>query len=328
MSPGLSRCRQHAMNTPVVFFIFNRPDTTARVFDEIARARPRELFVVADGARPHVEGEAERCAAARGVVERVDWECRVFKNYADENMGCARRVSGGISWAFERAERAIILEDDCLPHPTFFRFCEELLEKYGDDERVMTVCGDNYLFGRKRTPDSYFFQHTPGGWGWATWRRAWRHYDLRMSAWPALRETSWLDDILGDARAVRYWRGVFDKTFAEGDEAGTWDYQWVFAVWARRGLAATAGVNLVSNIGWGHEDATHTKASESVLANIAAREMNFPLRHPANVAADAEADRVTFENIYLPEMSAATGGALARLRSKVLGFTTRTPRIE
>ena len=291
------------MRAPVVFIIFNRPETTAQVFAEIAKAQPRQLLVVADGARAERAGEAELCQRARAVVERVDWECEVVKNYAEENMGCRRRVASGLGWAFEQVEQAIILEDDCLPHPTFFRFCEEMLEKYREDERVMTVCGDNYLFGRKRMPHSYFFHRIPGGWGWATWRRAWRHYDIEMKLWPTLRTTSWLKDILGDARAVKYWRSIFDRTFAEGDEAGTWDYQWVFSLWAQRGLAATASTNLITNMGWG-SDATHTHDDDSVLARIPTGAMNFPLRHPPYVSPDREADRLIFENIYLPEMLA------------------------
>jgi hypothetical protein len=234
-------------------------------------------------------------------------------------MGCRRRVASGLGWAFEQVEQAIILEDDCLPHPTFFRFCEEMLEKYRADERVMTVCGDNYLFGRKNVPYSYFFHRIPGGWGWATWRRAWRHYDIEMKLWPTLRATSWLADILSDARAVKYWRNIFDRTFSGGEDAGTWDYQWVFSLWAQHGLAATASTNLISNIGWG-SDATHTVAADSVLARIPTAAMNFPLRHPPQVSPDGEADELIFENIYLPEMLADEAGWRRWLRRKTALF--------
>ena len=312
------------MRAPVAFFIFNRPDETRRVFAEIARARPPRLLVVADGPRGSRPEEAELCGAARGVVERVDWECEVLRNYAGDNMGCRRRVSSGLDWVFEHCEEAVILEDDCLPDQTFFPFCDELLEKYRDDERLMTVCGDNYLFGRRRVADSYLFHRTPGGWGWATWRRAWAHYDAGMSAWPELRATNWLTEILKDRRAVRYWRGTFDRTFSAAERMDTWDYQWVFSVWARRGLAAAAATNLVTNIGWG-AGATHTRADRSVLAAIPTEPIEFPLRHPARVEPDAEADRIIFENIYLPELEAG-GGRLHRLRRKLSRVMSRAPR--
>jgi hypothetical protein len=289
------------MRTPVALFIFNRPDATAQVFTEIARARPPVLLVIGDGPRADRLGESEKCAAARAIIERVDWDCRVLKNYAATNLGCKVRVTSGIDWVFEQEEEAVILEDDCLPQQSFFRFCDELLEIYRSHESVMAICGDNYLFGRKPVTDSYFFHRLAGGWGWATWRRAWRHYDPEMKLWPAVRETSWLREILGDVRAIKYWREIFDLVYA-GDEIDTWDYQWLFALWMREGIAATAGVNLVTNIGWG-VGATHTFDRDSVLANIPLGEMSFPLRHPPDVIVDREADQLIFENIYLPEVS-------------------------
>lgn len=149
------------LTTPVAFLVFNRPDTTIRVFEEIRRARPPKLLVVADGARADRPGEAEKCAQVRAIVEQVDWECGVLKNYADDNMGCKRRISSGLDWVFANVEEAIILEDDCLPHPSFFRFCEELLRRYRDDERVMMISGDNFQFGKKRTDYSYYFSKYP-----------------------------------------------------------------------------------------------------------------------------------------------------------------------
>jgi hypothetical protein len=284
--------------TPVAFIIFNRPDETARVFSEIARARPPKLLVVADGARADRPGERELCRRTRAVVERVDWDCEVLTNFSDVNLGCRARVSGGITWVFEQVEEAIIVEDDCLPHPSFFPFCEELLARFRDDERVMAISGDNFQLGRRRTPHSYYFSRYAHIWGWATWRRAWRHYDVEMTRWAELRETGWLRETLGDAEAVGYWRHVLDETFA--GRVGTWDYQWLFAVWARGGVAALPEVNLVSNIGWGG-DATHTSAATSVLSNLPAEEMRFPLRHPPAIELRGEADRFTFERAFLWE---------------------------
>ncbi|MDX6611845.1 MAG: hypothetical protein QOD75_1031 [Blastocatellia bacterium] len=308
------------MRTPIAFFIFNRPDTTARVFAEIARARPPLLLVVADGPRTGIPDDVEKCAATRAIIERVDWDCRVLKNYAEGNLGCKRRVVSGMDWVFEHEEEAIILEDDCLPHPSFFPFCDELLERYRVDEEVMAICGDNYLFGRKKVRESYFFHRVIGGWGWATWRRAWRQYDEQLKQWPTLRETSWLKEIVGDWRAIEYWREIFDRIYA-GAEIDTWDYQWLFTVWARQGLAATAGVNLITNIGWG-VDATHTFNRDSVLADIPTREITFPLRHPPVASVDRRADQVILENIYLPEISNLSG----RLRRRMSGLFNRATR--
>jgi hypothetical protein len=304
------------MHAPVVFIIFNRPDTAAQVFARIRSAEPRRLLVIADGPRQGLPGEAEKCAASRALIDRVDWDCEVLKNYSDENLGCRQRIVTGMRWAFDHVEEAIILEDDCLPEPAFFPFCDELLLKYRTDERVMTVCGDNYLMGRKSPSYSYFFHSIAGGWGWATWRRAWQHLDMEIKLWPTFRETSWLVDILGDTRAVRYWRAVFDWVYEGGEKIDAWDYQWLFAIWAQHGLAATAGTNLISNLGCG-EQGTHTRAADSVLARIPTGRMEFPLRHPPYMFADKEADKLIFENIYLPEMRAGRSSSYRWLQRLV-----------
>jgi hypothetical protein len=283
------------LKTAVAFLIFNRPETTARVFAEIARARPPRLLVVADGPRAGRPGEAELCRATRAVVERVDWDCEVLTNFAETNLGCQARVSSGLNWVFEQVEEAVILEDDCLPHPSFFPFCDELLERYRDDERVMAVSGDNFQFGRARTPHSYYFSRYPHIWGWASWRRAWRHYDIEMKAWPALRETDWLRSLTSNREEARYWRKIFDLVWS--GEKSTWDYQWVFTCWARGGLTALPEVNLISNIGWGAA-ATHTSAGVSPLGDIPTAEMKFPLRHPERVERNDAADRYTFMRVF------------------------------
>jgi hypothetical protein len=202
------------MHTPVALIIFNRPELTARVFAQIAKAKPPKLFVIADGPRPNHPEDAGKCAAAAAVLAQIDWDCEVLENYSDVNLGLARRTITGITWVFEQVEEAIILEDDCVPHPTFFRFCEELLDKYREDERVMEIAGINFEFGQKSTTSSYFFCYHNVNWGWATWRRAWRHFDFTLRLWPMLRNTSWISDIIRDTRAAEYWTQMFDGAYA------------------------------------------------------------------------------------------------------------------
>jgi len=282
------------LESAVVLIIFNRPDTTERVFAEIARAKPTKLLVIADGPRPDRSDDAEKCAAARAIVERVDWECDVLKNYSDVNLGCGRRPATGISWVFEHVEEAIILEDDCVPHPTFFRFCQELLDKYQDDERVMMIGGTNSLFGLKPTEYSYFFSRVPTCWGWATWGRAWEHFDYEMKAWPHVRDTSMLYHVFGTRQGAEFWKGVFEKAYRAGPTADHWDYQWNFACAIQSGFTILPKSNLVSNIGFG-ENATHTKDTRAIAANIPTEEMKFPLGHPPYMVWDRGADRIRFE---------------------------------
>jgi hypothetical protein len=289
------------MRTPVVFLIFNRPDFTKKVFGEIAKFKPNILLVVADGPRSDRPGEAQRCIAAREVIEHVDWDCDVLRNFSDINLGNGRRVSSGLMWAFTQVEEAIILEDDTLPHPSFFPFCEELLEKYRNDQRVMHISGNNFQFGRLRGPYSYYFSRYDHIWGYATWRRAFQHYDFEMKLWPTLRETAWLLDILGDELAARWWKNYFDLAWGGDRELyDAYDCQWVYSIWVQNGLSITPNTNLVSNIGFG-ADSTRTKLSDHPLSNIPTAAMAFPLLHPPHRIRDVEADRLAFEQACMPK---------------------------
>lgn len=281
------------LEVPVAFLIFNRPDMTQRVFTEIARAKPKKLLVVADG--PRSEGDTDKCAAARAVIEQIDWDCQVLTNYSEVNLGCKRRVSSGLHWVFEQCEEAIILEDDCLPHNTFFRFCAELLKRYRDDKRVMMISGDNFQGSQISAGYSYYFARCFHIWGWATWRRAWSYYDEDIRLWPELRSGDWLRDTLADEAVAEHWRDIFDNVFS--GRSDTWDYQWFYTCWTQNGLAIMPSVNLVSNIGFGNE-ATHTKNFVSTMANLSTIEMPFPLKHPPYMLRNIGVDVVTIRRMF------------------------------
>ena len=254
------------------------------------------MLVIADGPRADRPGEAEKCSITRSIIEKVDWPCEVLKNYADVNLGCKVRVSSGLDWVFNTVEEAIILEDDCLPHPTFFRFCEELLDKYRDDERVMMISGDNFQFGRKRTLYSYYYSHYAHIWGWSSWRRAWKKYDVTMQLWPEIRNGNWLGDLFDNRRSVRFWKMIYDKVY-KGD-INTWDFQWTFACLVHHGLVILPNSNLISNIGFNNE-ATHTEAG-SKFANMKSEPMLFPLHHPPYIARDTLADAYVDKQMFTP----------------------------
>jgi hypothetical protein len=280
------------LKTPVVFLIFRRPDLTARVFETIRQAQPAKLLIVADGARN--EEEAILCQQTRAVTEQIDWDCEVLRNYSDVNLGCRQRISSGITWTFEQVEEAIILEDDCLPHPSFFSYCENLLDYYRDDERIMVISGDNFQDGNQRTPYSYYFSKYNHCWGWATWRRAWKHWHFNPETWIEFRDTGLIKFICDDSYEEKYWTQVFNTLFLEG-KPNTWDYPWTFACWSQSGLTALPNVNLVSNIGFG-AGGTHT-FGDSHLANMAVEDIG-EITHPPFVVRHIEGDRYTFDHHF------------------------------
>lgn len=282
--------------TAVVMIIFNRPEQTGRVFQAVAEAKPSRLYIIADG--PRSPEESLLCQQTRKVVEKVDWDCDVRKNYSDVNLGLRNRVISGLDWVFEQEETAIILEDDCLPHPTFFSFCDELLNYYKDDSSVMHISGDNFLMGKVNIPQSYYFSKYSHIWGWATWRRAWSLFH------------TWDDDfskmkvdlqVFSTSSERRFWKGLVEQLRFHRMNY-TWDYQWALACLAHKGLCVMPAHNLVSNIGFGAA-ATHTH-EDSWLANMPVSPMLFPLQHPAQKVWNRDADAYS-ANIFFGAKSAS-----------------------
>lgn len=282
------------LETPVAFIIFNRPDNTERVFAEIAKAKPPKLLVIADGPRSDRLGEAEKCLAVREIIDRVDWECEVLKNYSEANLGCKQRVSSGIDWVFDQVEEAIVLEDDCLPDPTFFRFCQEMLARYRNDDRIGMISGDNFQFNRKRGDASYYFSRYNHIWGWASWRRAWFYYDLHATIWPVIRDGNYFRGLVSDSNEYKYWLKAFDSVYENAID--TWDYQWTLSLWAQGMLTVIPNVNLISNIGFGSE-ATHTRGG-SIFSTMKLENMRFPITHPQIFLRNYEADAFTASKMF------------------------------
>lgn len=280
-----------ANNIPILFLIFNRPNTTAQVFKSIARAKPRRLFVAADGPRTDKEGEAEKCHAVREIIKRVDWDCEVKTLFRERNLGCKEAVCSAIDWFFEQVEEGIILEDDCLPSDSFFPFCAELLEKYRDDERIMMISGDNFQDGIQRGNASYYFSSVPWIWGWATWRRSWRLFDREMQTFPSFVKENRMQSLSADRAVQNYRWSDFIATY-EG-HINTWDFQWIYSVLINHGLSICPQVNLVSNIGCSPES-THTFDANSTLANIPLGEIST-LSHPWAIVPDVLADKYFYD---------------------------------
>ncbi len=278
------------MKTSVLFLIFNREDTALKVFERIREAKPKKLFIAADGPRQNKTGETEICKNLREkIVQKVDWDCEINTLFREKNLGCKLAVSGAIDWFFENVETGIILEDDCLPDLSFFPYCEELLEKYQSTENVMMISGD-YFLNEPPTKDSYFFSQFPHIWGWATWRRAWKKYDVKMTKWLELKDSKYLEKNFPKDIAKRL-SNMFD--FASTDAITTWDSQWVFACLKSQGLCVYPNQNLVTNI---EPTGTHMKPYDPCIF-LPTKPMQFPMTHPTEIKFNQAADSYTQSTI-------------------------------
>lgn len=300
------------LNTPIVFLIFNRPDTTEKVFAEIAKARPSKLFVVADGPRDNHPDDVRKCLAARETVERIDWKCKLYTDYSERNLGCRSRVTSGLDWVFANVEEAIVLEDDCVPAPSFFRYCQELLDRYRSDTRVMQICGFNRMGLARDYPYSYYFSQYGPVWGWASWRRAWRHNDVRMEAWTTIKRDRANHFFCIDRREAGWRTSLYNRV--HDGEIDTWDYQWGFAKFINSGLSIIPKCNLIENIGF-RDDATHTKQSKTGRISPNVQDIDFPLIHPPYMLRNLDED-LRYLDLVLPSIRSRFPN-VSRMLSKV-----------
>lgn len=272
--------------------IFNRPDYTKAVFAEIRKAQPKKLFIVADG--PRMASEEAICKETRAIVENIDWPCEVHRNYAEKNLGLKERFRSGLDWFFENVEAGIILEDDCLPNPSFFRFASEMLERYKDNERIMIISGDKFLsdFNIK---DSYLFSRYFPIWGWATWRRAWKKYDVAIESWKLSESKKRLKKMYTQKYMVNYTSRLFDGI--RSGKFNTWDIQWLYACLMSNGLCIIPGRNLVSNIG---VSGTHQGGYNQNLPTYDIYTAGA-LRHPETITENTNYDHTFYERDFKPK---------------------------
>lgn len=281
--------------TAVVLFIYKRSNNLPSICKILRSLKIEHVFIIADGAINQRDQEIVD-KTRRELENNINWGCDVQKNYSDINLGLKERFRTGINWVFEHTDRAIFIEDDCIPDPSFFAFCDELLEKYQDDERIISIAGNNFQPEKNQSKDSYYYSRYPHVWGWATWKRVWDQYDSDIMDWPKLRDSGWLDKIFPNRFIIRkFWTYIFDRLHAS--KINTWDYQLTYLSLKNSGFNIIPSVNLVSNVGYGAE-ATNIKQKNKTIA-VPAKKITLPLKHPNNVVYNDRADKYIEELVYL-----------------------------
>jgi hypothetical protein len=278
--------------TPIVLITFTREHTTRRTMERIRAIAPQRLYVIADGARADVVGEKEACERARSVALEVDWECEVLTNFASENLGVEHRLPSGLDWVFEREERAIIFEDDCLPELSFFPFCEELLTRYADDEKVMAISGFCPDEPNADATYSYGFQQLFVIWGWATWRRAWQQYRTEYPVFTEAleRDQHFLPAVVKTENERRLWSMIASGQIGRTD----WSLKWLMSMFLRGGVQISPTVNLVQSIGF-EPGAANMRNDPFDGRSSHSRPIEFPLSHPTDREVNVSFDRAVLD---------------------------------
>jgi len=280
----------YQFKTPILFLIFNRLDTTKKVFTEIRKVKPKHLFVASDGPRRGKNGEKEIVDKVRKyVLKNINWECEVKTLFRDKNLGCKYAVSGAIDWFFKNAKQGIILEDDCLPNPSFFRFCQEMLEKYKDEEKIMMISGDNFIEIKTRNlKESYYFSKNANIWGWASWKGAWDKYNVNIHNKIKKNQIKSIS-----SGFMEYIQNIKKIKQLKEESVKTWDYQWEFVMKLNNGLSVIPKVNLVENIGLYGNHFTNTKQNrfDFKFLHQNRKEIDFPLIHPKKIDVNRKIDK-------------------------------------
>lgn len=280
-----------AFNTPILLIIFNRPHLVQNLFDEVKKQKPKQLFVFCDGARKDRAEEEELLQKSKDIFEnQIDWDCDLKTNYLKENKGAGRAIVSAIKWFFENVEQGIVLEEDCFPHQEFFTYCEELLDKYKDNERVMFIGGNNFL-DKTITDNSYYFSANSHIWGWATWRRAVNGYSFEVNNISNKEIKTILKKYLLSWHQREFFYDIF--RLIKKNRINSWDYQLVFNIWRQNGVSIIPAVNLVKNVGF-DKNAIHTKDTNSRYAKLTFNNI-LPLKHPENIEINKEADYLYFK---------------------------------
>jgi len=288
------------LKTPILFLIFNRPDLTEKVFEEIQKIKPEKLFIAADGPRPDIEGEDEKCRQAREIIEKIDWNCEIKTLFREKNVGLRIAVTGALDWFFEHVEQGIILEDDCLPDPSFFTFCENLLNYYKDNERIMHIAGSNFQDGNRWGNGSYYFsQISAQCWGWASWRRAWALNRPKMEGYKEFKAHNILFDKFKNQKFVDFWQNYYQNAY--DNKISSWNAIWSYSIVSANGLCVIPNKNLVSNIGFG-ENASNCKSKEYSVANLPLKSIT-KLILPNDTEFCNEADFYIINEHFVPEKS-------------------------
>jgi hypothetical protein len=273
---------------------FNRPDLFGDVLDAIGRGGPRELFVAIDGPRTDRPGDAALCERVHATARAATWPTKTHFKLEQENRGCGKAITSAVSWALEHVEQIIVFEDDCLPDPSFLGFCDELLERYRHDERVMQIAATNWGASPSRfNGSSYGFASFAPVWGWATWRRAWALNDFELRSWTRLRETGQFSGMAIEPRFRRLLERDWKQVLAG---QGTWDHQWQYSVLRHHGLSVVPARNLVVNTGF-RRDGTQLRGHDLFFGSLPLERLEFPLRHPPEVARNPAVEAV-FARVY------------------------------
>ena len=282
------------MNTPILILIFNRPKETRKLINRLEKFKPKNIYIFSDGPRKNNESDLKKNNECKQLIQDLKWKNNIKKKYLKNNLGCKNAVSKGISWFFENEEMGIILEDDCIPTKSFFKFCEWGLIKFKNNDKIGSITGNNFLKSNININSSYYFSKYAHCWGWATWRNRWALYNKNITFWKRWKNSKNFRKLFNLKHEILYWKKIFNNV--SKNKIDSWAYPWNLCLWYNNKIVLTPKYNLVKNVGYGNS-ATHTFVNSHNL-NYSTTKLNFPYKSPQINKVNMEADNYVFYNHF------------------------------
>ena len=274
---------------PILLIIYNRFETTEKVFSSIKDVKPSKLYLVSDGPKD-ISDKTKINELRDHILNNISWDCEFKSMLRDSNLGCKESVSSGIDWFFNNEDMGIILEDDCLPSKSFFYFCEELLHRYKNDKRIYSISGFNQQNEWNSGDHDYFFSKLGNCWGWASWRRCWKDYDVEIKDFEDFEQLKGFENSLGKKLGKIKKDMIYEGVI--GNAADSWALQWGYLRHKNSGLTCIPSKSLIKNIGFG-DDATHT--FHPLSSEVENNELSIPTKINNYVVPDQEYDNLMFK---------------------------------
>lgn len=282
------------LKTSVVYICFNRPSITKKTFEKIRSQKPKKLFLIMDGPRLGNKKDLKNCKQVKKIICKIDWKCKVYKNFSINNLGLKKRVISGLNWVFEKVDKAIILEDDCYPSNDFFYFCETLLNFYEKNKRISIITGNNFQT-KPINSDSYYFSKYSHIWGWATWKRTWKLFNDNDKNIEKFLKSKKFQKISKIRAEQNYWKNMFDQI--KNGSLKSWAYYFLLNIWEKGGLTVTPNFNLIENLGISSNSSSN-KIDSNLKISITKTKLNVSLAHPKSIMVNENADNQVFYSIY------------------------------
>ena len=279
---------------PIVYVCFNRPEITKKTFEHIKKIKPSKLFLILDGPRKNNKQDKIRCLKVKKIVQDINWDCKLYRNFSKENLGLKNRFFTGLDWVFNNTNEAIILEDDCLPHKDFFYFCEAMLKKYKNSDRVKFITGNNFQNSNEiEVDEDYYFSKYSHIWGWATWKKTWTDVKREDVFWKNKIINSEFEMMKSSPKEKKYWKNMYYSVL--NNKLNSWAIYLLFSIWNNKGLTVTPKINLIKNLGL--SSGTNTKNLDIKL-EISNKSLNKPLKHPKKIKVNFKKDLYVFNTVY------------------------------